>query len=249
MDNRYYGKVIEEMSSFFEENGFKPSENGFVSDSRSVKIEYDEEKQIYKLLVADVAEGKVGEYELASAYLFDDSQNEKDAAAVGIDFVDTLRKKLGIKSARKNIGTDIEIATIRKGDAVTITTLTTKILAIYPALKDIYKQEVSEKGRYLYLDFLTTYAVPKIRQTLDSGNKKTIKKLVESLTELFIQGDNDTTTMIVALFVSAIGKNEGRFRAAAEHMEKCTNLIASINNQISLLSKNKKFAAAIKYVD
>ena len=118
MDNRYYGKVVEEMNSFFEENGFKPLDDGFASESKAIKIEYDEEKQIYKLLVADIEEGKIGDYELASAYLFDDSQNEKDAASVGIDFVDTLRKKLGIKAARKNFSGNIEIATVKKGDAV-----------------------------------------------------------------------------------------------------------------------------------
>lgn len=249
MDNRYYGKVVEEMNSFFEENGFKPLEDTFVSENKAVKIEYDENAQVYKLLIADIEEEKIGDYEVASAYLFDDSQNEKDAASVGIDFVDTLRKKLGIKAARKNFSGNIEIATVKKGDAVTITTLTSKILAIYPVLKDLYKQEVGEKGKYLYLDFLTTYAVPQIRKTLEQGNKKSTKKLIETLTDIFIQGDNDTTVMVVALLTSAIGKNEERFKAAAEHMGKCSNLIASVNNQISLIGKNKKFTAAIKYVD
>ena len=76
-----------------------------------------------------------------------------------------------------------------------------------------------------------------------------MKKLIETLMEIFIHGDSDTSTVVVAILVSAIGKNEARFRAATEHMEKCSNLIASINNQISLLGKNKKFTAAVKYID
>lgn len=248
MDNRYYGKVVEEMNAFFEENGFKADDDIFVSDKAAVKIEYDESKQIYNLLVAEVSDNKIGEFEVASAYLFDDSQNERDAVSVGIDFVDTLRTKLGVKAVRKNFGT-IDLPTAKKGDAVTITTLTTKILAIYPVLKEVYKQEISDKGKYLYLDFLTTYAVPEIRKTLETGNKKAAKKLIETLVEIFIHGDSDTSTVVVAILVSAIGKNEARFRAATEHMEKCSNLIASINNQISLLGKNKKFTAAVKYID
>lgn len=249
MDNRYYGKVVEEMNAFFENNGFKADGDVFVSDKAAVKIEYDESKQIYNLLIAQVSDGNTGEFEVASSYLFDDSQNEKDAASVGIDFVDTLRTRLGIKTARKNMGVNIDLPTANKGDAVTINTLTTKVLAIYPVLKDVYKQEISEKGKYLYLDFLTTYAVPEIRKTLDAGNKKSVKKLIETLTEIFIKGDNDTTIVVVALLTSAIGKNEARFKTAAEHMSSCTNLIASVNNQISLLGKNKKFTAAVKYVD
>ena len=249
MDNRYYEKIVSEMQAFFDENGFKAESDNFVSEQKAVSIKYDEDKQIYNLYIADSTDGKIGEFALISSYLFDDSQTEKDAVAVGIDFVDTLRSKLGIKAVRKNALGNIDLPTAKKGDAVTINTLTTKILAIYPALKDVYKQEINEKGKYLYLDFLTTYAVPEIRKTLETANKKTIKKLIDSLTELFIHGDNDTSTVIVAILVSAIGKNETRFKAATEHMESCSNLVASINNQISLLGKNKKFTAAVKYVD
>ncbi len=249
MDNRYYDKVVSEMQDFFDENGFKAQEDAFVSEQKAVSIKYNEEKQIYNLYLADIADGNIGEFALISSYLFDDTQTEKDALSVGIDFVDTLRSKLGIKVVRKSAAGDVDLPSAKKGDAVTINTLTTKILAIYPALKDVYKQEISEKGKYLYLDFLTTYAVPEIRKTLETANKKTVKKLIDSLTELFIHGDNDTSTVIVAILVSAIGKNEARFKAAAEHMESCSNLVASINNQISLLGKNKKFTAAVKYVD
>ena len=249
LDNRYYEKIVSEMQAFFDENGFKAESDNFVSEQKAVSIKYDEDKQIYNLYIADSTDGKIGEFALISSYLFDDSQTEKDAVAVGIDFVDTLRSKLGIKAVRKNALGNIDLPTAKKGDAVTINTLTTKILAIYPALKDVYKQEINEKGKYLYLDFLTTYAVPEIRKTLETANKKTIKKLIDSLTELFIHGDNDTSTVIVAILVSAIGKNETRFKAATEHMESCSNLVASINNQISLLGKNKKFTAAVKYVD
>lgn len=249
MDNRYYDKVVSEMLPFLEENGFKAQDDNFLSEQKAVSIKYDEECQVYNLFIADITDGNVGEFTLISSYLFDDTQGEKDALSVGIDFVDTLRSKLGIKAVRKNVAGNIDLPSAKKGDAVTINTLTTKILAIYPALKDVYKQEISEKGKYLYLDFLTTYAVPEIRKTLDTANKKTVKKLIDSLTELFIHGDNDTSTVIVAILVSAIGKNADRFKAAVEHMEDCSNLVASVNNQISLLGKNKKFTKAVKYVD
>lgn len=249
MDNRYYDKVLSEMQSFFEENGFKAENDNFLSNEKAVSIKYDEEHQVYNLYIADITDGNVGEFALISSYLFDDSQTEKDALSVGIDFVDTLRSKLGIKAVRKNAAGDIDLPSAKKGDAVTVNTLTTKILAIYPVLKDVYKQEINDKGKYLYLNFLTTYAVPEIRKTLDTANKKTIKKLIDTLTELFIHGDNDTSTVIVAILASAIGKNADRFKAAVEHMESCSNLVASVNNQISLLGKNKKFTEAVRYVD
>lgn len=249
MDNRYYGSVIAEMNAFFEENGFKESGDTFQNENFSVKIEYDEARQVYNLKLAEISEGQVGEYALASSYLFDDSQLERDAASVGMDFVDTLKGKLGIKTKRKASASQIDLPTANKGGAVTVTTLTSKLLAIYPLYKDTYKAEVEAKGKYLYLDFMTTYFVPEIRSTLESGNKKSIKKLIDMMLEMFVRGDNATSTAVVALLAAAIGKNEQRFIAATEYMEECTNLITSINNLIPLLGKNKKFTKAIKYED
>lgn len=249
MDNRYYGSVIAEMNAFFEENGFKAVEDTFQNESLSVKIEYDESKQVYNLFVAEIAEGKVGEYTTASSYLFDDSQLERDAASVGMDFVDTLKGKLGIKAKRKTSAATVELPTASKGEAVTVTTLTSKLLAVYPAYKDTYKAEVEAKGKYLYLDFMTTYFVREIRGTLESGNKKSIKKLVDMLIEMFVRGDNATSTAVVGLLAAAIGKNEQRFIAATEYMDECSNLVTSINNMIPLLGKNKKLTKALKYTD
>lgn len=249
MDNRYYGSVIAEMQSFFDENDFKEKGDTFENEKLSVKIEYDEPKQVYNLLVAEITDGALGEYSIASSYLFDDSQLERDAAGVGIDFVDTLKKRLGIKAKRKAAASEIDLPTANKGDAVTVTVLTSKLLAIYPALKDTYKAEVEAKGKYLYLDFMTTYFVPEIRATLESNNKKNIKKLIDMMLEMFVKGDNATSTVVVALLTAAIGKNEQRFIAATEHMDECTNLVTSINNMIPLLGTNKKFTKALKYKD
>ncbi len=249
MDNRYYGTVIDEMTPFFEENGFKAEGETFANERVSVKIEYDEARQVYKLLYAQIEDGKTGDYAIASSYLFDDSQLERDAVSVGMDFVDTLKKKLGVKAKRKVNAAGIDLPTANKGDAVTVTTLTSKLLAIYPSLKDKYKEEVETKGKYLYLDFATSYFVPEIRATLEAGNKKATKKLIDMLLEMFVQGDNATSTAVVALLAAAIGKNEARFKNAVEYMDECTSLIVSINNMIPLLGKNKKFTKALKYQD
>ena len=198
--------------------------------------------------MAGIGEEGVGEYALITSYLFDDGQTERDAESVGIDFVDTLKKKLGIKGQKKG-NFAIDLPTASKGDSITVTTLTSKLLAIYPSLKDTYKAEVEAKGKYLYLDFTTTYFVPEVRKTLESGNKKSVKKLVDMLIEMFVGGDRATSTMVVVLLAAAIGKNEARFNAFAPHSEDCTHLITAVNNMIPLLGKDKKFTNAIKYAD
>lgn len=250
MENKFYDVVIENMQEFFSANGFKENEGKFQNEKISVSIKYDEARKVYTLLKADLSdEGTAGDETEISAYLFDESHNAKDAQCVAIDFVDTLKKALNIKSVGRSAAATVDLPTASKGDAVTINTLTSKLLSVYPNLKETYKSETAEKGKFLYLDFYMTYFVPEIKKTLESGNKKAIKKLVDLLVNLFVTGDNATSTAVVALFTAAIGKNEARFKAAVEYMADCQNLITCVNHQVALLGKNKKFTEALKYTD
>lgn len=247
LENRYYDVIISEMNTFFEENGFKETDGVFLSSTKALKIEYDEGKQIYKLLCADVNEGAAEEYSVISSYLFDEGQTKNDAVSVGIDFVDSARKALGVKAKRRSASGETELPSANSSGKITVATLTAKLLANYPELKDTYKAETAAKGKYLYLDFSTTYFVPEIRKTLESGNKKAIKKLIDMLCEIFVTGDREAVNLVIALLSCAIGTNADRFSAAANRMEDCPLLINAINNEISVLAKNKKLQKALKF--
>ncbi len=247
MENKSYDVIIKEMSSFFTENGFEAKDGIYTNGQRAIKIEYDEAKQIYNMSMAAVTEGETGEYKVLSSYLFDESQNEADAVSVGIDFVDTAKKAMGIKSGYKG-GATVDLPSAQ-GSTVTVATLTAKLLANYPELKEVYKTEVDEKGKYLYLDFSAHYFIPEIRKTLDENNKKAVKKLMDVFAEVFITGDRAASTLVVAMLAGAIGKDADRFKAATDKLEDCPHLITAVNNEIDVLVKNKKFAKAIGFND
>ena len=88
LENIFFDVVIGEMKAFLDENGFKGEDGIFTNDAKSLKVEYDEEKTLYKLFVADITDGNTGEYSLCSSYLFDEKSNKGDAVCVGIDFAD-----------------------------------------------------------------------------------------------------------------------------------------------------------------
>ena len=249
MENIYYEVVVGEMSSFFEENGFKEKEGVFLNDTKAFKIEYDHAKNLYNLLCANVTDGNIEEFAVISSYLFDQTQNKNDAVSVGIDFVDSARKSLGVKTVRRSgsASGSVDLPSANSSGNVTVTTLTAKLLANYPELKETYKAEIEEKGKYLYLDFCTTYFIPEIRKTLDSHNKKAIKKLIDMLCEVYVAGDRTATSLVVMLLSSAIGTDGDRFKAATDRMGDCPHLITTVNNQVSVLVKNKKLQKALKY--
>lgn len=246
MDNRYYDKVIEEMQPFFDEHGFAAESDGsFKNEAKSVKIAYDEARQMYTLSVADIADGNIGEYAEINAWLFDDSQNAKDAASVGVDFVGTLRKNMGIKLKRTASGNDVELPSVSKSGSVTVTGFTKKMLDFFPVLKDDYKNHVAEYGNFLYLNFFGELLVPKLREVLSSGNKKQIKKLYELLDDLYVKGDKDTVNTIVALLCAAVQGDEAMRKTLFEVLEGDKHFLSSVENFLPVLAKSKKLSAAL----
>ncbi len=247
LENKFYDVIVAEMQSFLDANGFKAESDMFVNATKALKIEYNAEKSLYNLLLADVAEGNIGDFAVVSSYLFDSTHGKKDAVSVGIDFVDSARKALGAKAVRKSVGeTELPSAQGASG-AVTVAVLTAKLLATYPELKEVYKTETAEKGKFLYLDFYTTYFVPEIRNSLENGTKKNVKKLIDLFCEVFVTGDKATSTLVVAVLAAAIGKDQARFAAATEKMENCPHLVSAVNNEIAVLVKDKKFQKAMKF--
>ncbi len=245
LENRFYDVIVEEMSVFFKENNFTEVGGIFSNGQKAIKIEYDEARKIYNLFMADIKEDKIGEFSNISAFLFDDNHTKSDAVSVGIDFLDSAKKAMGIKTGFKGSST-VDLPTAQ-GEIITVSALTAKLLANYPELKDVYKAEVEEKGKYLYLDFSSRYFIPEIRKTLDQNNKKAVKKLIDMFCEVFIEGDRSATNLVVVMLAAAIGTSADRFKAATDKMEECQPLITSINNEISALVKNKKFATAVGF--
>ena len=241
----FYDIVLGEMKTFLDENGFKDKNGVFVSDSKALKIEYDGEKSLYKLFIADVVEGETGEYALISSYLFDQNSVKGDAVAVGIDFLEESKKALGIKATRAKI--TAELPSANSAGKVNTDVLTAKLLANYPDLKETYKEYIAEKGKFLYLDFGVTYFVPEIRKTLDDNNKKTVKKLTDMLSDVFTTGDRESVNLVIALLSAAIGKSEARFKAAADRLEGCPLLVTAINQEIAVLAKNRKLQKALNF--
>ena len=116
LENKYFDSVLAEMQDIIKEANLKIEGNILKNETKSAKIEYLEDKQLYTISVADVNGDEIGEYKQISAWLFDDTQTAKDAAAVGIDFSDALRKELGVEVKHTRINTLIDLPTTQKGN-------------------------------------------------------------------------------------------------------------------------------------
>lgn len=246
MDNRYLENVIAEMHPFFDENGFKAVDGVYKNDKKVASVEYSDERQMYILKTADIAED--GSYELSevNAWLFDDSQNAKDAEAVGIDFTSTLKAEMGIKHQRSAATANaIDLPTASKDGTYNITMFTKKVLDVFPVLKDEYKAHVAVYGNFLYLNFFGEKLVPQIKAVILENNKKNVKKLFDVLQTGYLQGDRDTVNTIVAVVAAACVNDETVKANVITALGENKHFIDSVTQFIPVVSSNKKLSTAL----
>ncbi len=245
MDNRYLENVIGELKPFFEENNIKPQDDIYVSDTKAISVKYEDARQMFTLSVADIEEGNICEYKEINAWLFDDSQNAKDAASVGIDFASSLRKEFGIKRATRLAGTNIELPSAAKGDSVNINAFAKKMLDVFPALKDEYKNHIALYGNFLYLNFFGEHLVPRLVRLFEEGTKKQIKKFNDVAENTYVKGDKDTVNTLVAVLAASAYKNEKVDTAIKDMLVDNNHFLNSYRNFTVDFARNKKLMTAL----
>ena len=245
LENKYFDSVLAEMQDIIKEANLKIEGNILKNETKSAKIEYLEDKQLYTISVADVNGDEIGEYKQISAWLFDDTQTAKDAAAVGIDFSDALRKELGVEVKHTRVNTLIDLPTTQKGNNSDINALTKKMLDVFPALKDEYKAHVSHYGNFLYLNFFGEHLVPRMVRLFEEGTAKQIKKFYNTIVDFYVEGDNDTINTVVALLAAAAYKNDTVTTKIREMLNENKHFLNSFNMFIPFFAKNKKLLEAL----
>ena len=246
MNTNCYNAVIKEMQVLLDGQKFALEGDVYKNDTKAVKVEYDEASKMFVLKIADVVDGTIGDFSVAASWLFEENQTERDAAAVGVDFADTLRIALGVKASRTRI-TNVALPTAEKGDAVNVLTLTQKLLATYPQFKESYKADVATYGKFLHLNFFVKNFVPAIQADLRDGkaNKKAVKKLFDMLADMYVDGDTNTTDTVVALLCATAYGDEALTEAVRAQLGENKHMLNSFNDMLAVAKGSKKLREAL----
>ncbi len=250
MEQKFFNEIVSFMSKTIATYNFAPVEGEdytFKGETKAFKIIYDETKQ-FCLQIADVNEGETGEYSNKAAWLFDENHSAKDTLVIAEDFEETILKELGVKKQAARTGGEVALPNKTvAGQAPNIEGFTQKILAIFPEFKDAYKADLAENGEYLYVDFLKTKIVPKLREVVNSGNKKQISKIMDMLGKMYYEGDTTVSNVVIGVIIA------GTFKDDAEGFERCAGAmdnypyLRSAGQQIlKCIKQNKKYAAVFQ---
>lgn len=243
-------RILEQLNGIIETAGFKTNEDQteYKNEKIAFKIAHDEEKKLLLLDIAEVnEEGEIGEYSNASSWLFENPEELRDADSAGMDFFDTLKGKIGMKGTRINRNGEIAMPSKEKqGNSFNVEALCAKLLAIYPQLKDEYKEHITQYGSLLYVDFFKKNFVPLIENLLDENNKKNFKKVLPVLNEVYVNGDRNTQNVIVGILLcGAVKDNKERYDIAMEALADHQYLKVAFMNIINRYKNNKKFKAML----
>lgn len=239
MDNKYFEVIVKELSPFFAENSIEAKDGYYANENKSIKIDYAEDRKTFTLSVADIEDGNAGDYREINAWLFDESYNEKDAVSVGLDFAISLRKEFGLKTTR-TLNNIVDLPTATKNGATNVTAFSKKILDVFPALKDEYKNHVSIYGNFLYLNFYGEHLRPRLIRLFEEGTKKQIKKFYDIIDVAFRKGDRDTVNTAIIILVAAAYKNQKVTDRIREMLQEDKNFLSAFESMIPFFASNTK---------
>ena len=163
-----------------------------------------------------------------------------------MDFVVSLRKELGIKATRTATAI-VDLPTASKDGSMNVTGFAKKMLDVFPAIKDDYKEHISLYGNFLYINFFGEYLVPQLKNLFTNGNKKQVKKLYDVLEDVYVKGDKDTVNIMIAV-LAATAYNDSVCTEAIENMLiDDSHFTQSFKSFLSTFKSSKKlFSALVK---
>lgn len=245
MNSQVLEKITEQLSGIIEGASFKANKDKseYKNEKVSFKISHDEERKLLLLDLAEVnAEGEVGEYSNISSWLFENPEDLRDAESAGLDFLDTLKGKLGIRNVRTGKNGEIVMPSKEKtGTSMNIEVFCAKTLSVYPQFKEEYKDHISKYGSLLYVEFFKSTLMKKASEILEENNKKNVKKLFAMLNELYLEGDRTVQNVVVGIVLcGGVGDSAERYEVASEALSGYQHLKNAFENILARYKKDKK---------
>ncbi len=227
-----------------------------VNDSGRVYIEYKGENKAFKIehfnnkisLLGANKEGEIlaSDYSQLSLSLLEaESANEKDIKYIVNEFSETLVENFGtktVKPVKSKLPTPVSKAAAKSGSvSYDPNTLANRFTAIYPELREAYKENCEKYGQFLPEDFFMNYGNAAVIETIKENNPVKMKKLFNLLNDIYEDGTNETQSVIAVTILGSLENNQELLANCVDYMsEDMTAPVININKY--LYSKGGKSA-------
>ena len=180
-----------------------------------------------------------GEFAKTESNLLDlESFEERDIKSLCNEITDTVATSHGkkAKQATKKAPQTISKSAAKNGTAYDANTLASRIVTLYPELKDAYKENFQKYDEFLGEDFFVNHGNACVMRTIRSNDTQQLKKLFKILSEIYENGSNDVQDLVVVTILGEIDNDK-------ELLEKCREYITDDDFYETLVAVNKYLAS------
>ncbi len=228
------------------------SDNNICEEKETAYIDFVKNDLTLRLLshdnVLDLME-KLGDEEFSklSTNLFElENVDEKEAKSIANEIIETADEKYNEKSAgsanlTKKAPASISKSAVRAGMTYDDNTLANKLTALYPELKDAYKDNFQKYGEFLSEKFFTEHANKYIIDTIKSKDTQANKKLFKILSDIYLDGSSQVQDLIAVTILGELNNDSELLAVCRVYIEddEFYETVAAINKMLSGKSGEK----------
>ncbi len=208
----------------------------FTGDKGSFKIEIVDGKAYLKCAFVKYDNAIEEDYTQASASLYDDDYSDRDIKSLANEFTETVEKTYSKSKMNKQgkMPTPVSKNAAKSGAAYFDTvTLASRMTQMYPETKDAYKENVTRYGEFLADDFFTKHCNKYILATIKENDPIKMRKLFNTLNEIYNDGTNDVQSVIVVTILGEMAGDEKMLANCVDYMEDMTVMVVEVCKHLS----------------
>ena len=233
VQNESFSAVLQALTPELQTLGFAQSSGAdvgddataavFTSDKGALQIKYTGERvEVYS---ADDAESLTASPKRLVVSLLPADATDKDVRYVVGELSETFNARFGTKAPvqkkqSQKAPQTVSKAAVKAGSFYDPNTLASKLCLVFPELREPYKANIAAYGEFLAEEFFVTYGTPRVIAAIQENRPATMKKLFQTLNEIYEDGTNDTQSLIAVTILGALDNDQILLARCVDYMSE-----------------------------
>ena len=258
MQTERFTQVLSSLSDALATYGFQPQadEEGktltvtdnaadavYAGEKGALRLHYADER--LELYSADDVESLETGAKRVLGSLLPENADERDVKYVVNEMSETLEMRFSQKAAVKKKTVQkapqtVSKAAVKAGSFYDPNTLASKLCLVFPELRDAYKANLAQYEEFLPEEFFVNYGTPRVIEAIKENKPATMKKLFQTLNEIYEDGTNDTQSLIAVTLLGALNNDQILLARCVDYMSETMAPPVIEVNKFLVTSKGKK---------
>ena len=195
----------------------------YTSDKGVLQIKYTGERvEVYS---AEDADSLAASPKRLVVSLLPADATDKDVRYVAGEVGETVTDRFGTKAPvqrkqSQKAPQTVSKAAVKAGSFYDPNTLASKLCLVFPALREPYKANIAAYGEFLAEEFFENYGTPAVVAAIRENRPATMKKLFQTLNEIYEDGTNDTQSLIAVTILGALDNDQILLARCVDYMSE-----------------------------